>query len=46
MNPLTSAGAAIGKVTVRATVSRPAPRIDAASSRSDAISASVLAIMM
>ena len=46
MNPLKSAGAAIGNVTVRATVSRPAPRIAAASSRSEAMSARVLAIMM
>ncbi len=46
MNPLTSAGATIGRVTVRATASRPAPRIAAASSRSEAISARVLAIMM
>jgi hypothetical protein len=46
MKPLTSAGATIGRVTVQATTSRPAPRIAAASSRSEAISASVLAIMM
>jgi hypothetical protein len=46
MKPLTSAGATIGTVTVRATARRPAPRIAAASSRSEAISASVLAIMM
>ena len=37
MKPLTSAGATIGSVTVRATVSRPAPRMAAASSRSEAI---------
>ena len=46
MNPLTTAGATMGSVTVRATISRPAPRIAAASSRSEAIRASVLAIMM
>jgi hypothetical protein len=36
----------MGSVTVSATASRRAPRIAAASSRSEAISASVLAIMM
>jgi hypothetical protein len=46
MKPLTSAGATMGSVTVRATVRRPAPRMAAASSRSEAMSASVLAIMM
>ena len=46
MKPLAIAGATIGSVTVTATVNRRAPRIAAASSRSEAISSSVLAIMM
>jgi len=46
MNPLSRAGATIGRVTERATASRPAPRMAAASSRSEAMSPSVLAIMM
>ena len=46
MKPLTSAGATRGSVTVRAIDRRPAPRMAAASSRSDAMSASVLATMM
>jgi hypothetical protein len=46
MKPLTSAGATIGSVTVRATASRPAPSMAAASSRSEPINASVFAIMM
>src|SRR5262249_39490136 len=46
MKPLAIAGATIGRVTVSATVTRRAPRIAAASSRSEAISSSVLAIMM
>ena len=46
MKPLRMAGATIGSVTVSATRKRLAPRIAAASSRSEAISPSVLAIMM
>jgi len=46
MKPLTMAGVTIGSVTVNATRRRLAPRIAAASSRSEAMSASVLAIMM
>jgi hypothetical protein len=46
MKPLRMAGSTIGKVIVRATCSRPAPRMAAASSRSEAIRPSVLAIMM
>jgi len=46
MKPLRIAGRTIGSVTVRATRTRPAPRMEAASSRSEAMSSSVLAIMM
>ena len=46
MKPLTTAGATRGSVTVRAMAKRPAPRMAAASSRSEAMRASVLAIMM
>ena len=46
MKPLRMAGSTIGKVIVHATCSRPAPRMAAASSRSEAIRPSVLVIMM
>jgi hypothetical protein len=46
MKPLSTAGATSGMVIVSATERRPAPRMAAASSRSEAIRSSVFAIMM
>ncbi len=46
MKPLRIAGRTIGSVIVRATQTRLAPRIAAASSMSEAISSSVLTTMM
>jgi hypothetical protein len=45
MKPLRTAGSTIGSVMVRATCRRPAPRMAAASSRSEAMSPSVFVIM-
>ena len=46
MKPLRIAGSTMGSVMVRATWKRPAPRMEAASSRSEAMRPRVLAIMM
>lgn len=46
IKPLRMAGATMGSVIVSATWRRPAPSIEAASSRSEAINSRVLAIIM